>query len=367
MNAHRYFLVVSLACSWAIRGFTLDVGGIAPELSGTAPGLPAAQADLDLKFSDILTDIGGEISNIDPKPWKVMRGFADASVFAGTGASQRAYEGYEYFAFTIGSLIGVRLSSSNLNFMDEFSGLNDTLQEKGDIDAGLNVQALTGQLGINTSAFLLKNLYLGLRFGYFDLNAIDNFTFRAFSAGVTGNYQLVQGADLVPDRVSWRGVGLGLGFIFQQTHIEYSYALNSYEKSFTGTGIGGTVRVSPELIFDMKINTLVIPLEINTALQVWFVNINFGLGTDLAFGRNSMNIEMEGAIDTGIWGNDFFVAAPGSLSLNAGGSSIPTTVNPKLTLGLGFKFGPVVLDIPFTYFFLTGYGIFLGVSLGVVL
>jgi hypothetical protein len=35
-------------------------------------------------------------------------------------------------------------------------------------------------------------------------------------------------------------------------------------------------------------------------------------------------------------------------------------------MGMGFKFGPVILDIPFTYFFLTGQGLSLGITMGVV-
>jgi hypothetical protein len=362
---HRRFLFVFLlVCLPGTRGFTLDVDGKAPKLGSdtlSAAALSVIQTGLDMSFKTILTDISTEITGISSDPRKLIRGFADASVFTSTGASQRAYEGYKYVAFTVGPVIGARLSGTQVDFADEFSNIGDELKDNGDVRTGFSVQAVSGQLSINTSPFLLENLYLGLRFGYFDFDAIDNLSFKTLQLGIVGNYQLVRGLEFTPKVVAWRGIGFATGFIFQQTNLKYSYALDTYTENFMP---GGSLRIDPELVFNMDVNTFVVPLEINTAFRVLFLNFNLGLGMDLAFGKNDININMAGEID--VEGADIYTSVPGSLVLNAGGNISPTVVNPKVMMGLGFTFGPVVLDIPITYFFLTGHGLSVGITAGIV-
>ncbi|MDR2210981.1 MAG: hypothetical protein LBO65_05865 [Spirochaetaceae bacterium] len=371
MNTHKSLLLAStLMGLLALKGFALDVTGTVPQLGDSSgslplPALQALQAALDTSFDNILKDIQAEIVDINPNPWKLIRGFADASVFASTGASQRAYEGYKYFAFTVGPTVGLRFPGSGLDSAGDIANIGGALKDDEDIEAGFNIQTITGQLSINTSAFLLENLYLGLRFGYFNFTGIDDLTVKTFQLGMVGNYQLVRGIDLIPDRVSWRGVGLGSGFIFQQTDIRYAYVLDTYEENFSVGADGGTLQVAPEVVFDMRANTFTVPMEINTAFQFFVFNINFGAGVDLAFGRNHMDLTMDGTID--VRGNNLYAAVPGSFTMDAGGSAVPTVVNPKLMMYLGFKFGPVVFDIPITYFFLTGHGLSAGITLGVVL
>jgi hypothetical protein len=46
------------------------------------------------------------------------------------------------------------------------------------------------------------------------------------------------------------------------------------------------------------------------------------------------------------------------------GGTGPTKVLPKIFCGPGLNFGPVIIDIPFTYYFNNGFDV--GVTLGVV-
>jgi len=48
-----------------------------------------------------------------------------------------------------------------------------------------------------------------------------------------------------------------------------------------------------------------------------------------------------------------------------GGSGSPTTFNPKVMSGFGLSMGPVIIDVPFTYYLLD-HGYNLGVTLGIV-
>ncbi|MDR0403793.1 MAG: hypothetical protein LBH35_09420 [Treponema sp.] len=373
----RLLFASLLICLLGIRGFALDiVEWQAPVLTG-----PMFSSSIQNFFSDDFGDILKNevipaILESDPNPRKLIQGFADASVFASTGASQRAYEGYKYLAFTIGPMIGLKLPGARIN-ADEFSNFGDTLKTDGDIAAGLNVQAITGQLSINTSAFLLENLYLGLRFGYFNFEAVENLTYNTLQLGIVGNYRIVRGVDFGAAGISWRGVGLGSGVIFQKTNLTYRYTAGTRATNFsvsipsTSISLSGNLQlIDPELAFDMNVTTFVVPLEVNTAFQLLFFNISLGLGLDFAFGGNDMHINMDGAVainaaDASM--NTVSTQTQGRLAVDAGGSFGPAAANPKLMMGLGFKFGRVVFDIPVTYFFLTGrHGLALGITLGIV-
>jgi hypothetical protein len=106
-------------------------------------------------------------------------------------------------------------------------------------------------------------------------------------------------------------------------------------------------------------------MEINTAFQFYFFNMNFGMGMDMAFGKNHTTLNVAGTIDTA--GPDMYTVTPGFFVVDAGGSISPTIINPKFMLNLGFKFGPVILDIPLTYYFIMDNGISIGITVGVVM
>ncbi|MDR1144302.1 MAG: hypothetical protein LBK77_08840, partial [Spirochaetaceae bacterium] len=276
-------------------------------------------------------------------------------------ATQRAYGEYKLWAFTIGPMVGIRLPGSSVSgAIDEIQNIGDTLEEDGDIKAGLNIQGITGQFGLNTSKFLLDNLYLGIRFGYFNLTAVENLEFKTFHIGLTGNYQLLKGPNVVSGLFHWRGVNVGAGLIFQRTTLGYTYELDPQ----TGANGGVTLSVDPAVNFDMKINTFIIPLEVNTSVQLlWVLNLNLGLGVDVAFGKNTTTLNMSGDI-TGDPASG--IHTPGYLTVDGGGSMGPTVFNPKVMANIGFKFGPVIIDVPVTYYFVGGPGLSAGITLGAV-
>jgi hypothetical protein len=330
----RFFLVLALVCLAGLQVFALEIWS-----DSTA-------------FSNLINDMKDDIGEIDDKPEKFIKGFADASVFSSFGATQRAYGEYKLWAFTIGTMVGFRLpGSSPFNFADELEDAGDTLEEDGDAKLGMNVQAITAQIGINTSKFLLENLYLGLRFGYFKLSSIDNFDIKTFQIGVVGNYQLVKGIDVVSGLFRWRGVNVGTGFIFQKTDLTYTFDDETYTD--------GSDWTTPEVEFAMDIKTFVIPLEVNTSAQLlWILNLNFGLGVDVAFGKNDTTIGADSPV------YDSSGTYKGTIFVRGGGDMAPTIFNPKIMTNIGFKLGPVIIDVPITYYF--GNGFNAGITLGAV-
>ncbi|MDR1307265.1 MAG: hypothetical protein LBK74_06805 [Treponema sp.] len=357
----RFLLVLALMCFAGFQAFALEVTGSPPG----GEGLSTAQTnDIEDAFWGIVGDINDEIKNIDANPEKLIKGFADASTFSALGATQRAYGEYKLWAFTIGPMVGIRLPGSNISgAIDEIQNVGDTLEEDGDIKAGLNIQGITGQFSLNTSKFLLDNLYLGIRFGYFNLKAVENLEFKTFHIGLTGNYQLLKGTNVVSGLFRWRGVNVGAGLIFQRTTLGYTYELDRQEGDISG-GSGGRLYVDPAINFDMKINTFIIPLEVNTSAQLlWVLNLNLGLGVDVAFGKNTTTLNMSGDINGDTASG---ITTPGYLTVDAGGSMGPTIFNPKVMANIGFKFGPVIIDVPVTYYFVGGPGFSVGITLGAV-
>jgi hypothetical protein len=337
MNLRKILcMALVLMCFTGIQAFALEIWTDNPAL-----------------LNDLVNEVKDDLEDIDDKPEQLIKGFADASVFSSMGATQRAYGEYKLWAFTIGPMVGFRLPGSDpFNFVDEIENISDTIKDDGDAKIGVNIQTITGQIGINTSKFLLDRLYLGLRFGFFNISDIivDGFDLNTLQIGAVGNYQLVRGINVVSGLFYWRGVNVGTGFIFQKTGLTYRF-----DESYTESGY----TTAPEIKFDMDIKTFVIPLEVNTSVQlVWILNLNFGLGVDIAFGTNDLLIGANSPVYDSLGGYQ------GTIFIKGGGGMAPTIFNPKIMTNVGLKFGPVILDVPITYYFGNGFNV--GITLGAV-
>jgi hypothetical protein len=357
----RSFLLVCIlvVLGGALFAQKLTVTGNAP--TATDSSLNSA---IEGAWNTIKSRINDDIGNINSKPEDLIRGFADSSIYASQGASQRGYAGYKLFAFTVGPAVGIKLPGSNpFGIMNELEDIVDTLDEKGDLKIGLDVQAISGQLSINTSSFLLDGLYLGIRFGYFKAdNLIDDLGLKTISFGLVGNYQIVKEKSFAAGLVKWRGLSLGTGFIYQNTELSYEAAIGGQSESFAG----GSVTVDPKLVLDLTSNTFTIPLEVATSVRLlWVLNLTLGAGVDIGFGNTKLDLGAKG--DARIFdgsGNDI-TATPGNLTTSGGGTMRPTIFNPKLMGGFGFAFGPVILDVPITWYPVEN-GFSVGLTVGAV-
>ena len=349
MKLNKLIAVLSLLLILAGTAFAQKI-----VIGSTVPGGTALENDL----KDIIGDINAS-------PTKFMTGFADASIFASHGATQRAFGDYKLFSFTLGVTTGLRVHTNPSNFISEYEKLQDTLNDKGDLTIGTS-PGINAQVGINAS-FLLKGLYLGVRFGYLDLKkdrfpiskiSIDDLTrldFNMLHIGAVANYQVLEGVNLGAFR--WRGLEVGTGFLFQRTTYGFNFALGEISD--------GSNKANPELYFDMKTTTYTIPVEINTAIQLlWFLNLGIGAGADFAFGKNKLSFGADSPVYDG--SNTY----QGQIFARGGGSTGPTFFNPKVMANLGIKLGPVIIDIPAAYYFnFNGdgsTGLSIGITMGVV-
>jgi len=371
-------LSVILFLVGTVSAFAIDVSGTPPTFSGTGADVSTFNTAISNAFNQALGEVRDMVKDIDSKPEKFIQSWGNSQVFASHGATMRGYGEYKLFTFSVGSMVGAQLPSSIFNIMNEFENIPKKLNDDKDISLGGNPQMLNARLGINTSKFLLKDLYLGLHLGFIKLDGdnlgLKDFNFESFTLGVTANYQLIPHLKLAGGLLQWRGVNVGSGLIYSGTKIGYSMKLDSQKQSFSGSynigGYNGTITgdiiIDPKVILDMNISTITIPLEATTAVKLlWFLNIPFGVGVDLGFGKSDMKVGMEGDVNvTGIPSAANLSSTPGNLSVTAGGDMAPKFFNPKLMTGVGFNFGPVVIDIPLTFYLDNGYNV--GVTVGIV-
>jgi len=350
------------------------------------------------KFRELQDDINSELSFLPDNLDNFARAFANAAVFSSDGASQRGYEGYKAFSITVGFMGAFQVPKKITTLVDEFMDaaksedekeISEYLKRNMNNGLGLDLQVLNAQLGINTSKFLLDGLYLGFKFSVFDTNrikAIDylsGFSFKTMSIGVNASYQLIKQKRLPGGLLVWRGLNLGTGFIWQNTSLGLSPAIKPLEipiYSLIPVDLlmlasmsaledeSMAMMVNP--VFNLRIdtNTYIIPIEAMTSMRLfWFLNLALGAGVDVAFGGS--NIETSGHLDV-IKGpklpNGITMTAPKAILNNLDGESPPGIFNAKLMGAVGFSFGPIIIDIPLTYYFKdNGYS--LGVTLGFTL
>ncbi|MCL1992988.1 MAG: hypothetical protein FWG66_08580 [Spirochaetes bacterium] len=360
---------LAFALAGAANAFSqLDITGRPPVFGGDATLSDALNTALNDQFTNAINEIMGEIGNLNPVPQDFIRSWGNASVFGSHGASQRGFGGYNRFAVSFGAMVGLQLPAGIGDLADDLDNITNTLNTDGDIALGVSPHLFVAQVGINTSRFLRENLYLGLRVGFFNGDAIipiDGFSFNSFTIGALANYQIIPRVNLAGRFVQWGGVNLGSGLIFSRTAISYGLALERVNQDLGAVGgiANPILHIDPTLYLDMRINTVTIPIEVMTSAQILFLNFALGLGADLAFGRSDINIGMDGDISvSGLGAANVHQVQNGYLSLNAGGAFSPRFINLKMMTGIGFVLGPVFIDIPLTMYVNHGFNV--GLTLG---
>ena len=363
--------------------FALTIDGSAPQLGPAGdPVVDAIQEELDSAFEREKTSYEDEIRGISPNPKKMIGAFATSSVFSSIGASLRTFQGYDSFALTVGVMGGVQLPASIFSVFGSLDAianaadkLLDDINKDGDLQMGVNPQVINAQLGINTSGFLLKGLYVGFKGGYMNLPInLDEFqmSFLTWSAGAMINYQVIPQFKLMGGLIVWRGLNVGAGFVYQSTSLNLDIPIKVDDGSSSGqTTIGSTGAYldfgNPKLSFRFNINTYTVPLEAVTSIRLLgFANFSFGCGADLGFGSATMSGSLDSEINIRNLPSGM-TQSPGRMNVSMSGTNSPSLINPKIMGSLAFSAGPaIILDIPITYYFLNnGYNI--GITFGIAM
>jgi len=363
-------LVIAMAIPVFAEKIDFEISGKAPTVTGPAgPGgidtVGMLNGEIKKSFDNALVDLKKQFNEIEfGKPKKFLGAMGNSSVYGSHGATTRGYGGYKAFSITLGPMFGFQLPSADIaSLMDNIGDLSDTLQKDGDINLGVSPNAINVDFGLNMGFIKLDKLYLGLRVGYFKLPSLaEGFSYDYFMMGPTVNYQIIPSVDLL--LIKWRGVSLGSGLLFNNSNIKVSVPLGDSINQPIGTGMG-TLHMEPKASLKLKVNTVTIPLEAVTAVKLLIFNIPLGLGVDFAFGETSLGFGVDSDIELQNLPANYQTASKGDISVKAGASNNPTFFNFKIMTGFGFSLGPVVIDIPFTYY-PAGPGYNLGLTLGAV-
>jgi len=358
--------------------FTLSIPAFAETLkvTGTAPitNDPTINANTQDAFQKAIDELNGKFTF--DSPTKFLQGMGNSSVYASHGATTRGYGGYKIFSATIGLTTGLQLPESIGSVMNDIDEITDSLERDGDIKLGLSPNFFNVNVGLNMGVFkslpkrlgLLKrdHLYFGVRVGYFKLptGLFEGVNYSSLTLGLTANYQLIPTISLAKV-IQWRGVNVGTGFIYNSSSFGISGLSlgDSIEEPIGATG-AFLVMGEPKASLNMDVTTFTIPLEAVTAIKLLIFNIPLGIGVDIAFGKTSLTGGVTSDIGYKGLPPGTYQTSKGDLSVSGGVSNSPSIFNFKIMTGLGINAGPVVFDIPITYYPASGYSV--GITAGAV-
>jgi len=389
---------VFIAMAIAFSGFSeerIQVDGNAPKFVAKDPTAEAwhGQVDqtmeqfqhyIDIEFDNMLDGIENSANDVIPpgliKTTGLLTGFGTSALFASHGATMWAYADYKFLSFSIGSILGIRFPDNSAGTVsDILSGKNTELNDfmnKENIIFGISPQFINLHAGIYPAAkweIMPKNLFLGLRLGFFGLpdleipigdDATADLNYSTFTIGVTANYQLVKTYDVFDGLIKWRGVNIGSGIIFQTTKFDLSVPFGKMDADMPYNGgpndplNGLHLQLNPKATFNMGVNTFTIPIEVSTAIKLVFLNIPFGIGFDLGFGASRISVGANSAVDF-VGDNSSMIVQKekGKLSVGIENNNVsPIPFNFKIMTGLGFTINDVfVIDMPLTFYVPDGF------------
>jgi len=366
-------LIIAIAIP-AFAEFKVKVEGDAPTVygPGSDPGVTLFNQEVKEAFDSVKSEIESQIQDLFPNsPDKLLHAMANSSVYSSHGATTRGYAGYKLFTATVGPTFGVQLPNGLSSVVNDIGNLSETIERDHDIKLGVSPNLFNLHFGLSMGAIkilpehlgLLKknHLYFGIRFGYFNLPSFSGLSFSSFTLGLTANYQIIPNISLA-GLVKWRGINIGTGFIYNSNKLGFTMNLDSIDQGI-GTG-SSRVHMEPDLSVKLDISTYTIPLEAVTAIKLLIFNIPFGIGADLAFGSTSLGFGVDSDIKLNNLPNGYTDKGNGNVSVKASAKNSPNFFNFKIITGFGIHAGPVVFDIPITYYPADSYTI--GLTVGAV-
>lgn len=309
---------------------------------------------------------------------KLAQGFADANMFASRASTLQGYQGYKLFAVSAGFMLGTQLPSSDL---DVLQNIGTNFENDPDIYLGAVPALSMINVGVNAGKIMgifsedlgdkFDRMYVNMKFGTFgykypidDPSFKGDVDFKTTNFGLGVNYQLVKPVNLL--LVKWRGVSVGSGFNIQKNTVsmvsDMDTIVTTYSDNGSGTQVSFDFAFDPDIAVSIEASTFSIPLEVSTAVQLfWFLNVTGGAGIDLAFGNTDINATVDGQLSlrnlvvNGAPGATVG-GTPGTVSVDASTKDVkPKFIRPRLSTGIGFSLGPVKIDVPISVYIGDGY------------
>jgi hypothetical protein len=320
----------------------------------TAPTVNAAnQTAANTAAAQLQTKLNNEIFNQLSSMPKLARGFNNANVAAMNAGSNQSFQNYDIFSIQVGGALGLAIKDSS----------GDDLKNTGDTYAGAAAQGAVN-VGINTSSFLMKDLYLNLKYGAYSVgDSSDVWKGRLF--GIGANYSYIADHSIGFGLLRWRGISFGTGLTIATTTLDAE--IDYSDKNVVYSGVTLTAR-DTEADLHIKTTSFVVPVEAVTSIQVlWLANLGIGGGVDLV--KSNTKISMTGKSAIYASGAGVTQTSPGSISGGSSNKSKPKFFDafaPKLLASAGLNLGPVKIDMPVAYYFCTPQTFSIGINVGFV-
>jgi hypothetical protein len=255
-----------------------------------------------------------------------------------------------------------------------FEDLSDELED-GDVYAGVGVAPMVIQAGMNLG-FILDGLYLSFTFGKYNLNYDKDDSDIEHDENIIGfnvAYQLLSDKSILANLLVWRGLTVQSGLLHYKNVSTFYYELDPIIDT---VGVVGppiatvTYDLDPSVDFEIETRGNIIPVEIYTAVRIFYVlNIGVGGGFDyVAGGKTDITLKSAGdavITDDGVGGGSGYIGQTAKITVNAETKGIDSDqFRAKIMANLGFGIGPVFIDVPATFYLDNGYAI--GITAGCV-
>lgn len=384
----------------AFAEITVDV--VAPDISFTGNDTAldsvlnslfdtVASTQFQNTIDQFQTDSAAELNKYGEQD-SLAKGFADANLAASQSGTFQAFEGYKIFAVSIGMMVGIQLPSNDFGVI---SDLSESVKDDPDVYMGV-APSMSVNVGFNMGKLLgffnndlgdrAKKFYVNVKGGVYNgsSDATDTtIDMKSTTFGIGVNYQLLPPINLGLGLLKWRGLSIGSGLTYQRNNFDSTTTLDPITQQYTMTTTVGsgpysgtitplvTLTSTPKIDIGVDMKTFSIPLEALTSVQVlWVLNVNFGVGADLVFGKSEITATSSSQMDVSdvtVNGThvNYHTDTPGSVTVDASTTGIkPTFARARVMGGLGINAGPFKFDVPMYYYFSSGYG--LGMTVGFV-
>jgi hypothetical protein len=240
-------------------------GDLVPLNNALSTMFASIQGTLNTDYFSNLHDLG-----------ELSEGFANANTVASSNPDIMGYENYDLFSLFLGASLGFDVPTLNLS---QLGNLGSNIVNTGDVYGGVGTGGIAAQLGLNTSRFLVRNLYLSLKFGYFNFNLPTGLSglsggINEMLLGLGANYKIVSPWGLLGGLVKWRGLSLGAGLEYNRDSFNASVALPSQtlQESVYSSILAENVPVTATMNnlqanLNIVASSFVVPVEVDTSIQ----------------------------------------------------------------------------------------------------
>jgi hypothetical protein len=193
----------------------------------------------------------------------------------------------------------------------------------------------------------------------------DNFEVADKTYGIMLNYEILKKHTLL-GLIGYRGLSFGSGVLIQENKLNFKFKTPKQQtvQAISGTSESVTMEFQPNLLMKINSNVVIVPLELSTAIILGPLSVGFGAGADLNFGSTKMDLSAKSNID--VRGGGVSNVTPGEVNAKANiKKQSPEFISPKVMVGPSIGLGPIMIEMPFSYYFVNK-GLSVGLTAGIV-